>query len=94
MLNLRCYSLAIIRISLSSIGLRVFTLAVLRCWPGATLVSWASLLMAADLWEVLLRADWVSTSDSCLLFCSSYSSFDFLTEKESDLLYYLGQLSL
>lgn len=94
MLNLRCYSLAIIRISFSSIGLRIFTLAVLRCWPGAELVSWASLLMAADLWEVLLRAEGVSTSNSCLLFCSSYSSFDFLTENESDLLYYLGQLSL
>lgn len=94
MLNLRCYSLAIIGIPFSSIGLRIFTLAVLRCWPGAKLVSWASLLMAADLWEVLLRAEGVSTSNSCLLFCSSYSSFDFLTENESDLLYYLGQLSL
>lgn len=94
MLNRRCYGLTIIRISLSSIGLRIFTLAVLRCWAGAKWASWASLLMAADLLEVLLRAEGVSTSNSCLLFCSSYSSFDFLTENESGLLYYLGQLSL
>lgn len=58
------------------------------------MVPWASLLMPAGLLELLLpRADGVSASNSCLLLCSSYSSFDFLAGNESDLLSFLGQSS-
>lgn len=76
-------------------GLMAFTLAGLRCWLGAAVVPWASLLMPAGLVELLLlpRAEGVSTSNNCLLFCSSYSSLDFLAGNESDLLGFWGQSS-
>lgn len=57
------------------------------------MVPWASLLMPSGLLEPLPRAEEISASSSCLLLCSSYSSFDFLAENESDLLCFLGQSS-